>query len=147
MSAEPEEDWTLADWNLVAQTIIKQQQQMIDAINKAAGATSERLMIIKAINEMTEATKLLCSDLEHARSRLDVAVTRLSSSITSMVSVPIAIALVVAASMFFYFKYISETTWLILLAVSLFRYLGDSITAIAKLFGLGRRNGNGNNKP
>ena len=132
MSAEP-------DWGM----FIHQQQQMVEALNKIAGATTERLMIIKSVNEMTEATRLLVSDLEHARARLDVSVSKLSTSITSMVSVPIAISLVVAASMFFYFKYISETTWLILLAVSLFRYLGDSITAIAKLFGLGRRNGNG----
>ena len=127
MSAEP-------DWGM----FIHQQQQMVEALNKIAGATSERLMIIKSVNEMTEVTRLLVSDLEHARARLDVSVSKLSGSITSMVSVPIAISLVVAASMFFYFKYISETTWLILLAVSLFRYLGDSITAIAKLFGLGR---------
>ena len=132
MSAEP-------DWG----TFIQQQQQMVDALNKIAGATSERLMIIKSVNEMTEATRALVVDLEHARNRLDLSVTKLSGSITSMVSVPVAITLVVAASIFFYFKFITETTWLILLAVSLFRYLGDSITAIAKLFGLGRRNGNG----
>lgn len=139
MSTEP-------NWNEIAKTIISQQQQLVDAVNKMAGATSERLMIIKSVNEMTEATKHLTSDLEHARNRLDLTVSKLSGSITSMVSVPIAITLVSAASVFFYFKFISETTWLILLAVSLFRYLGDSITAIAKLFGLGRRNGNGNGK-
>lgn len=129
------------DWISIAKTVITQQQQIIEAINKAAGATSERLMIIKSVNEMTEATRALVVDLEHARNRLDLSVTKLSGSITSMVSVPVAITLVVAASIFFYFKFITETTWLILLAVSLFRYLGDSITAIAKLFGLGRRNG------
>ena len=127
-------------------SIIDRQKEMLEMLQRLTAASSERLMIVKAINEMTEVTKSLVIDLEHARNRLDVSVSKLSGSITSMVSVPIAIALVVAASMFFYFKYISETTWLVLLAVSLFRYLGDSITAIAKLFGLGRRNGNGDQK-
>lgn len=129
------------DWNAVADTIIRQQQEMINAINKVTGASSERLMIIKSVHEMTLATKQLTVDLDTARNRLDVALSKLSNSIMSIVSVPIAVILVGAASVFFYFKFISETTWLILLGVACFRYLGDSITAIAKLFGLGRRNG------
>ena len=130
------------DWKSIAKTIIQQQQEILGAVNKSAGANSERLMIIKAINEQTEAAKLLAGDIDNARARLDVSMGKLSNSIMSIVSVPIAVILVSAASIFFYFKFISETTWLILLGVACFRYLGDSITAIAKLFGLGRRNDN-----
>jgi hypothetical protein len=138
MSEEP-------NWTEFAGTVIEQQRQMIEAINKAIGASAERQMIIKSIEAMTDATKRLTTDLDDARNRLDIAMSKLSTSIMSIVSVPIAVSLVAAASAFFYFKMISETTWLILLAVACFRYLGDSITAIAKLFGLGK-NGNGERK-
>jgi predicted PurR-regulated permease PerM len=138
--SEEQEDWKVADWNVVANTIIRQQQEMIEAINRAAGASAERILIIKSIDEMTEATKRLTVDLDSARNRLDAAMSKLSTSIMSIVSVPIAVTLVLVASVFFYFKYIAEYTWLLLLAIACFRYLGDSITAIVRLFGLGKNN-------
>jgi hypothetical protein len=52
-----------------------------------------------------------------------------------VVKVPIAMSVMVAASWaFLYAKEITETTWLIILAVAVFPWLGESISAVAKLF-------------
>jgi hypothetical protein len=71
-----------------------------------------------------------------------------SGLITSIVKVPIAIVVVGAASWaFMYMNEISENTWLIILAVAVFPWLGDSITAITKLFGIGGRGNGGSKSP
>jgi hypothetical protein len=79
--------------------------------------------------------KLLIEEI----AKLEVQMTKLSASIMSIIQVPIAVVLVGVASWAFFFKYISEWTWLMLIAVALFRYLGDSITAVVNL--VRRKNG------
>jgi hypothetical protein len=59
--------------------------------------------------------------------------------VAGVIKVPIAMAVVAAASWaFLYENRIGERTWLIMLAVAVFPWLGDSISAIAKLFGFGK---------
>jgi hypothetical protein len=50
-----------------------------------------------------------------------------------IIKVPIVIVTMVIASAAHYVHYISENTWLIIMAVALFPYLGESITAVFKL--------------
>lgn len=67
-----------------------------------------------------------------------------SGLVSGVIKVPIAMAVVGAASWaFMYAKEISENTWLIIMGVAVFPWLGDSITAIMKLFGVRRDSGNG----
>lgn len=63
-----------------------------------------------------------------------------SGLVAGVIKVPIAMTVVGAASWaFLYATAITETTWLIMLGVAVFPWLGDSISAITKL--LRGRNG------
>jgi hypothetical protein len=101
----------------VLQKLLEQQEQM--------GRMAEKLdvhlnLVSKAMDESSKAT---------------------SGLVAGVVKVPIAMAVVVAASWaFMYAKEISENTWLIMLGVAVFPWLGESITAIWRLI---RGGGNG----
>jgi hypothetical protein len=67
-----------------------------------------------------------------------------SGLVGGVIKVPIAMTVVgVASWAFLYENQISETTWLIMLGVAVFPWLGESITAVAKLVGVGRQQVNG----
>jgi hypothetical protein len=57
----------------------------------------------------------------------------------AIIKVPIVVVIIGLASWGFYSGRLSEHTWLIIMGVATFPYLGEGITAIAKLFGF--RNG------
>jgi hypothetical protein len=122
--------------------IVKHQLKMVEAVDHLSdhmSQTSEnQIMIVGSLNTLT-------AHIDTAREQLELAVGKLSTTMMGIFQVPIAVVIMGVASWAFFFKYIGEYTWLMILAVAAFRYLGDSITSIVKLFGL-RRNSNGNHK-
>ena len=93
-----------------AKTIVMQQARMTDALNR------------------------MHNDLEGAGEKLQIAVTSLSSAYWGLMKVPVACIIVGAASWaFMYLNKIGETTWLVIMGVAVFPWLGDSISAISKL--------------
>jgi len=121
-------------WN----TMLYNQERMINN-------QDQMLEVSRKLLENQQRMGMLADKLEgHLNELGDVmtsstAVTR--GLVDKIVQVPITIVMIAAASGLFYLKYIEEWTWLIICAVAAFKYLGDSITAVVKLFGLGRRNG------
>ena len=63
------------------------------------------------------------------------------SMVANVVQVPIAIGIIGMASWAFYEGRIQEWTWIVIMAVCSFKYIGDSITAVVKLL-RGKTNGN-----
>lgn len=65
-----------------------------------------------------------------------------SGLVNGVIKVPIAMTVVGAASWaFMYMNEISENTWLVIMGVAVFPWLGESITAVAKLLRGGSGNG------
>jgi hypothetical protein len=143
ISSEIQPDWGMLVNNQL--TIITQQSAMLE---------NQRLMIenlqriadpsrfeqaLKQQVRMIESIDHLAVQMDTAREELEMAVGKLSSSVMGILQAPIAVAVIGVASWAFFFKYIEEWTWLLLMAVAAFRYLGDSITAVAKLFGLEKK--------
>jgi hypothetical protein len=92
---------------------------------------------------MIHAIDRLSDKMEAAGERLELAVVRINSAFWGLMKVPVACVLIVSASWaYLYSQVISENTWLIMMAVAAFPWLGDSISAIAKIFGLSRGNNN-----
>jgi hypothetical protein len=100
----------------------------------------QQALMIHAIDRLSE-------KMEAAGERLELAVVRINSAFWGLMKVPVACVLIVSASWaYLYSRVISENTWLIMMAVAAFPWLGDSITAIAKIFGLSRGNNNAGQK-
>jgi hypothetical protein len=100
----------------------------------------QQALMIHAIDRLSE-------KMEAAGDRLELAVTRINAAFWGLMKVPVACVLIVSASWaYLYSRVISENTWLIMMAVAAFPWLGDSITAIAKIFGLSRGNNNAREK-
>jgi hypothetical protein len=136
----------IPDWSIVVSNqfteitqntaIIENQKQMIAELEKIIELWNE---ITKRQGTMVEAIKILSDQMEKAR-------TELRGTMMSIIQVPITVIIMAGASWLFYLKYIEEWTWVAIMAVASFRYLGDSITSVVKLFGLRRGNGNGEKK-
>jgi hypothetical protein len=134
-------DWTVVVSNqltVIAQqsTMIENQKQMISELQKIIILWEE---ITKRQSTMVDAIKILADEMEKAR-------TELRGTMMSIIQVPITVVIMAAASWLFYLKYFEEWTWVVIMAVASFRYLGDSITSVVKLLGLRRSNGNGERK-
>jgi seryl-tRNA synthetase len=143
-----EANWSLMMNNQV--TMIAQQGELLEMHRKAIAAlekvaSPER---VKGVEEgqrkMVEAVNNLSVKMETANSQLELAVTKLASAFWGLMKVPVAVVVVGVASWAFLFMHkIEETTWLIMLGVAVFPWLGDSVTAITKLIS-GRNIGNNN---
>lgn len=128
-----DDDWRVHLYN--QERMLVAQEQIADVLNKLL--EQQRLIGGLAIK--------LDEHLEISSAMMQQSTKATSGLITSIVKVPVAIVVVGAASWaFMYAKEISEHTWLIIMAVAVFPWLGDSITAITKLFGIGRGNQNSN---
>jgi hypothetical protein len=89
--------------------------------------------------KMGELAIKLDEHLETSSATMRESIKSTSGLIMSIVKVPIAMIVVgVSSWAFMYAHEISENTWLIILAVAVFPWLGDSITAITRLFGIGK---------
>jgi len=128
-------DWTLVVSNQFTEitqnaAIIENQKAMIAELEKIIELWNE---ITKRQSTMVEAIKILADQMDKAR-------TELRSTMMSIIQVPITVIIMAGTSWLFYLKYIEEWTWVVIMAVASFRYLGDSITSVVKLLGLRRGN-------
>jgi hypothetical protein len=123
--------------------ILEQLRIVTDEKNLERGNTIvvQQSMLIHAVNELTETMKSVAE-------RYETTIQRLNAAFMSLIKVPIAVCVIGAASWaYLYSKVISENTWLLMMGIAAFPWLGESISAIAKIFGLGRGGtGNGGSK-
>lgn len=97
----------------------------------------QQAMLIHSVDQLTTTMKELAE-------RYEVTIQRLNAAFMSLIKVPIATVIIGAASWaYLYSKVISENTWLIMMGVAAFPWLGESITAISKII---RGSGNGEKK-
>ena len=90
--------------------------------------------VLRNQEAMIEALEKMHDDLIDASAKLEQMTDRMSGVFWGLMKVPVAVTIVAAASWaFLYMQKISETTWLIILGVAVFPWLGESITAIAGL--------------
>jgi hypothetical protein len=129
-----------------ADALLDMQRRLVDAMEKVASPERTRRVeegqasMVHAVNELSE-------KMETANEQLGLAVSKLASAFWGLMKVPVAVVVIgIASWAFLYTHKIEETTWLIMIGVSVFPWLGDSISAIAKIFGLGKGNGNSEKK-
>jgi hypothetical protein len=132
MREESNEDaWRILHYN--QERVISNQERMADLLSS----------LLDQQRKMGELAIKLDEHLEISSATMRESIKSTSGLITSIIKVPIAMVVVGASSWaFLYAHEISENTWLIILAVAVFPWLGDSITAITRLFGIGRQQQN-----
>ena len=102
-----------------ARTVVIQQAMMLHSIDQLN-------------NTMTQTGK-----------QLETAVIKLNGAFWGLMKVPVAVTVIACASWaFLYMDKISQNTWLIMIGVAVFPWLGESITAISKII----RGSNGGEK-
>lgn len=126
-------DWTVVVSNQLTEitqnaAIIENQKQMIAELQK----------IIELWNAITVRQATMISAIGGLSVEIEKARTELRSTMMSIIQVPITVVIIAAVSWLFYLKYIEEYTWLVIMAVAAFRYLGDSINGVVKLIGFRR---------
>ena len=120
-------------------SLIEPKMSEVDEWQKSA--LKNQIEMVEALKILNHGLDQLHTDLEKASEKLEVAVTKLGGAMWGLLKVPVACVIVGAASWaFLYAKAINEHTWIIIMGVAVFPWLGDSISAIAQLFGLGRQN-------
>lgn len=139
-----EQDWRTHLYN--QERIINLQGEMLD-LQKQLIAAMDRMASPERVHGVVVAMKEMVEKMDGAGSQLHLAVDKLSSAFWGLMKVPVAVVVVGAASWaFLYEGKISERTWLIMLAVAVFPWLGDSLTAIGALFGVGKGTRTNNGK-
>ena len=112
------------------QSGILEQLKLITAeenLDRGKTIVVQQSMLIHAVTELTDTMKSVAE-------RYEVTIQRLNAAFMSLIKVPIAVTIIGAASWaYLYSKVISENTWLIMMAVAAFPWIGESITAVAKL--------------
>lgn len=135
-------DWTLVVSNqltIITQqsVMIENQKQMINELRKIAGP-AEKVIANQAA---------MTAGLEKMAENLATSVNKVSGLVSGLMKIPIAIVVMTAASFaFLYMNEISETTWLIIMGVAVFPWLGESIEAMMKLVGIRQGPKNGTTK-
>jgi hypothetical protein len=129
-------DWTVVVSNQLTEitqntAIIENQKQMIAELEK----------IIELWNAITVRQATMIGAIGGLSAEMEKARTELRSTMMSIIQVPITVVIVAAVSWLFYLKYIEEYTWLVIMAVAAFRYLGDSISGVLKLIGFKKGEG------
>ena len=133
-----EDDWRTFLFNqerMIEQQneLLEIQKRLVEAMEKVA--SPERVRGVEQGQEkMVDAVITLSEKLDTANEKLEVAVTKLASAFWGLMKVPVAVIVVgVASWAYLYVGKISEHTWLLMLGVAVFPWLGDSISAIAKI--------------
>ena len=138
-----EQDWRTHLYNqerIIEQQgeLLEVQKRLVEAMEKVASPERTRKFEEGQV-EMTNAVTNLSVKMATANEQLGLAVHKLATTFWGVLKVPVAMVVVGAASWaFLYEGKISERTWLIMLAVAVFPWLGDSLTAIGSLFGMGK---------
>jgi hypothetical protein len=121
-SQSSSEDWRQHLYN--QERMLSTQDQLVDVLEK----------LLKQQEQMGQMAAKLDVHLNLVSKAMDESSKATSGFVAGVIKVPIAMAVVVAASWaFMYAKEISENTWLIMLGVAVFPWLGESITAIWRL--------------
>lgn len=122
------EDWRQHLYN--QERMINNQDQLLNTINKLF---ENQKGMADLANKLDHHLSIL-ADVMHESTRAT------KGMVAGIIKVPIVIVIMGMSSAAFYLKYIEEHTWLLITAVACFPYLGESITAVAKLFGIGKGN-------
>jgi hypothetical protein len=130
------------DWSLVVSNQLTEITQNTRIIDNQLIMIEEMRKIIELWDTITKRQSTMVDAIGKLSLEMDKARLELRSTMMSIVQVPITVIIIAGASWLFYLKYIEEYTWIIIMAVAAFRYLGDSISGVIKLLGL-RRNNNG----
>ena len=133
-----EDDWRTHLYNqerMIGQQdeLLGVQRRLVEAMEKVA--SPERT---KKVEEgqvaMTSAVLNLSEKMATANEQLGMAVHKLATTFWGVFKVPVAMVVVGAASWaYLYEGKISEHTWLLMIGVAVFPWLGDSISAIGKI--------------
>jgi hypothetical protein len=134
------------DWSIVVSNQLTEITQNTRIIDNQLKMITELEKIIKLWDEITKRQSTMVDAIKALAAEMDKARTELRGTMMSIIQVPITVIIMAGASWLFYLKYIEEWTWIAIMAVASFRYLGDSITSVVKLFGLRRGNGNAEKK-
>jgi len=124
-------------------TLLYNQERMISNQDRLV-EVSERLLANQ--QQMASLAVKLDSHLNILGNAMRESTSATKNIVDKIVQVPITIVVIAAGSWLFYLKYIEEWTWLLICAVAAFKFLGDSITSVVKLFGLGKGNPSGGGK-
>jgi hypothetical protein len=121
---------------------VEWHQTFIYNQERGLNAQDELLMVMKSLLSQQQSMGVMADKLSE---NLDKLGGQMQSSIRSMgdfnkaiIRIPIVIVVVGLGSWMFYLGKISENAWLVILAVSTFSYLGENLSAVAKIFGLSR---------
>jgi hypothetical protein len=107
------------------------QERMLSTQDELVGVLRQ---LLEQQEQMGEMAMKLDTHLNLVSKAMDQSSKATSGLVAGVIKVPIAMIVVVAASWaFLYAHEISENTWLIMLGVAVFPWLGDSITAIWRL--------------
>lgn len=134
--------------------IVGHQEDQIAALRSMVTALDARRaqweIMTRNQEAMNAGMQALNVMMDRAIDQLGSSVSKASGVVNSLMKIPIAIVVMTAASFaFLYMKEINETTWLIIMGVAVFPWLGDSIEAMMKLVGIrqGPKNGGAVKEP
>jgi hypothetical protein len=115
------DDWRVHLYN--QERFLSAQAQMTEVLES----------LLKQQNEIGKISAELNAHLEVLTTTMAESTKANTGMVKNLIKVPVVIVLIGIATGAFYLKYISEHSWLLILAVAFFPYVGDSITAVAKL--------------
>jgi hypothetical protein len=115
------EDWQTHLYN--QERMLVAQEQIASILEKLLDQQRQIGGLAVKLDEHLEISSQVMKDSTNATKGL----------VGGIIKVPIVIVTMMIASAAHYVHYISENTWLIIMAVALFPYLGESITAVFKL--------------
>ena len=122
MAGSGDDDWRIHLYN--QERMLVSQEQITDVLQR----------LLDQQREMAEMAAKLNMTLGDVSQTMEASTKATSGLVGQMIKVPIAMTVVGASSWaFMYAKAISEHTWLIIMGVAVFPWLGDSISAISKL--------------
>jgi hypothetical protein len=125
----------------LSEQAILNQKEMVKYL--AILASDEAIARERAVVEqqvlMSHAIEKLHSQIQEATQAIQQANEKWRGIFLGLMKIPICVVIGGAASWAFIEERISENTWLIILAVAVFPWVGDSISAVAGIFGLGKR--------
>lgn len=123
------DDWRIHLYN--QERFLSAQSQMTEVLEA----------LLKQQNEIGKVSGELNAQLEILAQTMSESTKATTGMVKNLIKVPVVIVLIGIATGAFYLKYISEHSWLLILAVAFFPYIGESITAVANLV-RGRNGGN-----
>ena len=121
--------------------IMAHQEAQIDALQGMVTALDARRAQWEVMTRNQEAMntgmQALNRMMGEAIVQLGAYVTKAGGTVNSLMKVPVAVVVIGASSWaFMYMHEINETTWLVIMGIAVFPWLGDSIQAMMRLVGI-----------